>query len=157
MCCVCKYDKNYLNLESDIFSQTFDRWIPLVKLGCGGTTTANNSYIVQSGVTSLSSPCTYTVCPCSTDVCRIRYDFTVSVHRFSWIIDPDENVFRPIPRLLKMNSPLLMGLLLVPTPCKIISRWAPALLINFLSVPPAKLVRPSFAVPIPDNTVSHSS
>ena len=28
-------------------------------------------------MTTLTSPCTYTICPCSTDICRIRYDFTV--------------------------------------------------------------------------------
>ena len=50
-------------------------WIP-VKLSCGGSTSHNNSYIVQSSATSVSSPCTYEVCPCSTDICRIRYDFT---------------------------------------------------------------------------------
>lgn len=48
----------------------------VIKLACGGTTSNNNSYIVQSGVTALSSPCSYSVCPCSTDICRIRYDFT---------------------------------------------------------------------------------
>jgi len=48
------------------------------KASCGGTITANNSYIVQSAVTTLTSPCTYKVCPCSTDICRIRYDFTTN-------------------------------------------------------------------------------
>lgn len=48
-------------------------------LACGGTTSTNNSYLVQSAVTTLTSPCTYSVCPCSTDICRIRYDFTTNV------------------------------------------------------------------------------
>ena len=55
----------------------------IVALSCGGSTSDNNSYIVQSSATSVTSPCTYTVCPCSTDICRIRYDFTVS---FTWKI-----------------------------------------------------------------------
>ena len=50
----------------------------LVKLACGGASSENNTYIVQSGVTTLTSPCTYDICPCSTDICRIRYDFTVT-------------------------------------------------------------------------------
>ena len=50
----------------------------IVTLSCGGSTSNNNSYIVQSSTTTLTSPCTYTVCPCSTDICRIRYDFTTN-------------------------------------------------------------------------------
>ena len=48
-----------------------------VSLSCGGTTSENNTYIVQAATTSApASPCTYKVCPCSSDICRIRYDFT---------------------------------------------------------------------------------
>jgi len=50
----------------------------VIAMSCGGSTSNNNSYIVQSSTTSLTSPCTYTVCPCSTDICRIRYDFTTN-------------------------------------------------------------------------------
>ena len=49
-----------------------------VSLGCGSSNSENNSYIVQAGATSISNPCKHTICPCSTNVCRIRYDFTVS-------------------------------------------------------------------------------
>jgi len=45
-------------------------------LACGGSSSTNNSYIVQGSVTTLTSPCTYKICPCSTDICRIRYDLT---------------------------------------------------------------------------------
>jgi hypothetical protein len=48
-------------------------------LGCGSSNSENNSYIVQSGATSISNPCKHTICPCSTNVCRIRYDFTTFV------------------------------------------------------------------------------
>jgi len=52
----------------------------VISLACGGESSSNNSYIVQSGVTSLTtSPCTYTICPNSKDICRIRYDFTTNV------------------------------------------------------------------------------
>merc|ERR1711899_310543 len=48
-------------------------------LSCGGSSSENSTYIVQSSVTSLTSPCTYTVCPCSSNICRIRFDFTTFV------------------------------------------------------------------------------
>ena len=52
----------------------------LVTLSCGGTTSDNNTYIVQASTTTApASPCTYKVCPCSSDICRIRYDFTTNV------------------------------------------------------------------------------
>jgi hypothetical protein len=50
-------------------------------LSCGGSASENQTYIVQSSVTSLTSPCSYTICPCSTNICRIRYDletFTIA-------------------------------------------------------------------------------
>merc|ERR1712018_365759 len=43
---------------------------------CGSTSSDNNSYIVKSSFTSLTTnPCWYKICPCSTNICRIRYDF----------------------------------------------------------------------------------
>ena len=53
-------------------------------LGCGGSSGENNTYIIQTSTTTspASDPnasCTYQICPCSKDVCRIRYDFTQNV------------------------------------------------------------------------------
>merc|ERR1711935_992757 len=48
-------------------------------LACGGSASENQTYLIQSSVTSLTSPCKYTVCPCGTDICRIRFDFTTMV------------------------------------------------------------------------------
>merc|ERR1712179_548891 len=48
-------------------------------LACGGTASENSTYIVQASSTAVTSPCTYTVCKCSTDICRLRYDFTTFV------------------------------------------------------------------------------
>merc|ERR1712223_2296946 len=48
-------------------------------LGCGSSSSENQTYLVQTSVTSLTSPCTYTICKCSTDICRIRFDFTTFV------------------------------------------------------------------------------
>merc|ERR1711963_80372 len=68
----------------------------VLKLSCGQTTSQNNSYLVQSSVTTLTSPCTYKVCPCSSDICRIRYDFTAhtlaSQSTFTAAQDPADTV-----------------------------------------------------------------
>ena len=48
-----------------------------VSLACGGSASQNQSYLVQTSVTTLTSPCSYTICPCSSNICRIRFDFTV--------------------------------------------------------------------------------
>jgi len=48
-------------------------------LSCGGSASENQTYLIQSSVTTLTSPCKYTICPCSTDICRIRFDFTTMV------------------------------------------------------------------------------
>jgi len=48
-------------------------------LSCGGSASENQTYLVQSSVTTLTSPCTYTICPCSSNICRIRFDFTTMV------------------------------------------------------------------------------
>jgi len=48
-------------------------------LSCGDSSSENQTYLVQSSVTSLTSPCTYTICKCSTNICRIRFDFTTFV------------------------------------------------------------------------------
>merc|ERR1719370_1006683 len=45
-------------------------------LSDGGTTSLNQSYIVQASSTALGvGSREYTVCPCSSDICRIRFDF----------------------------------------------------------------------------------
>merc|ERR1712156_184892 len=48
-------------------------------LSCGGSSSENQTYLVQSTVTSLTSPCTYSICKCNTNICRIRFDFTTFV------------------------------------------------------------------------------
>merc|ERR1712083_865593 len=48
-------------------------------LSCGDSSSQNQTYLVQSSVTSLTSPCTYSICKCSTNICRIRFDFTTFV------------------------------------------------------------------------------
>merc|ERR1719362_541661 len=48
-------------------------------LSCGGSASENQTYLIQSSVTTLTSPCKYTICPSSTDICRIRFDFTTMV------------------------------------------------------------------------------
>ena len=50
-------------------------------IGCGGSSSANNSYaIISSYSTSTDSdPCTYTFCKTNTDVCKLRIDFDTMV------------------------------------------------------------------------------
>merc|ERR1712172_167385 len=48
-------------------------------LSCGGSASENQTYLIQSSVTTLTNPCKYTICPSSTDICRIRFDFTTMV------------------------------------------------------------------------------
>lgn len=49
----------------------------VVILANGASTSLNQSYIVQSTSSTVTSGAmTYTICPCSSDVCRIRFDFT---------------------------------------------------------------------------------
>ena len=48
----------------------------LVTIGCGGSASDNNTYIEQSSVSTLATnPCVSKICPCSTNICRIRFDF----------------------------------------------------------------------------------
>jgi len=46
----------------------------VLTLDCGGSTSTNNSYLVQSS-TSTASTCSYTICPSSKEICQIRIDF----------------------------------------------------------------------------------
>ena len=48
-----------------------------VALACGASASENQTYLVQASVTTLTNPCKYTICPCGTNICRIRFDFTV--------------------------------------------------------------------------------
>lgn len=47
-------------------------------MGCGTTSNMNNTYLVQESITDPTGkmPCTYKVCKCGDDICRIRLDFT---------------------------------------------------------------------------------
>lgn len=52
----------------------------IISLSCGGTTSENTTYIIQGSTTSApASPCVYKICPCNSDICRIRYDMTTMV------------------------------------------------------------------------------
>ena len=50
----------------------------LVVLARGGSSAENCSYMVQDSATDIKSPVTYTICPSSSKICRIRFDFKVS-------------------------------------------------------------------------------
>ncbi|XP_040579386.1 uncharacterized protein [Lepeophtheirus salmonis] len=52
-------------------------------LGCGTMSNANCTYLEQTSITSATSlsmnPCTYTICKCSSEACRLRLDFTTNI------------------------------------------------------------------------------
>jgi len=49
-----------------------------VNLDCGSTGSENCTYLMQTATDALTAnPCTYTICRCNSDICRIRLDFTV--------------------------------------------------------------------------------
>lgn len=53
---------------------------PAVTLSCGESSPQNCTYLEQASTSTLASQdCTYRVCPINSDICRIRYDFTVSL------------------------------------------------------------------------------
>ena len=75
VCCICKLF-SYLSRSAKLDSLP----IPLVTYGCGIRTSENISYFLQSSDQSeLTSPCSYTLCKCVPDICRIRLDFIVSL------------------------------------------------------------------------------
>jgi len=43
---------------------------------CGSSSSDNLTYLIYTGSSSISGPCNYKICPCNTNICRIRYDFT---------------------------------------------------------------------------------
>ena len=64
------------NCHTCRFQQKF--FTTLVSLACGAMSSENCTYLVQSSVTTTDpNPCTYTICKCSPNVCRMRLDFTV--------------------------------------------------------------------------------
>merc|ERR1712226_751919 len=50
----------------------------VMTMECGTTSNMNNTYLVQEAITDPTGkmPCTYKVCKCGDDICRIRLDFT---------------------------------------------------------------------------------
>ena len=47
----------------------------LVNLGCGSITSQNNTYLSSSNIETTTNSCTYTICKCDPNVCRIKFDF----------------------------------------------------------------------------------
>lgn len=46
-----------------------------VLMSCGNMTSVNNTYLIQSAITTQASACTYTICKSDPSVCRIKFDF----------------------------------------------------------------------------------
>ena len=74
---------SYINFEKlyHYSDHSMYLFIFLVTITSGESLSTNNSYIsIPSGISSGSHH--YTVCPCSDDICRIKFDFTVI--RITW-------------------------------------------------------------------------
>lgn len=48
-------------------------------LDCDDTSSENNTYLVKDSFTTGLTSCTYKICKCADDICRIRFDFTKNV------------------------------------------------------------------------------
>ncbi len=80
VCCVCE---SWLFMEAQtlVLMQSL-LFIP-VQLGCGQSSSENNTYLLMASTTNPSIPnCVYSLCEASPNVCRIRLDFTV--HNLSY-------------------------------------------------------------------------
>jgi len=51
----------------------------VISLSCGGSASENCTYLTQASTTAPTSPCSYTICPVSTSVSRIRLEFNTFV------------------------------------------------------------------------------
>ena len=75
VCCSCKpliddaIFHTYISLLKNNLKTCL---ILLVELTCGGSSSQNATYIIN---TSPTASCTYSICPSSTGICRIRYKF----------------------------------------------------------------------------------
>jgi hypothetical protein len=49
----------------------------IIQLTCGQTSSENCTYLVQTSTTTPDQNCKYTLCPASSNICRMRLDFTV--------------------------------------------------------------------------------
>jgi len=48
----------------------------VITMDCGGTTSENNTYFVKAAfTTATAASCSFTVCPASTEICRMKLDF----------------------------------------------------------------------------------
>jgi len=58
-------------------------FISIVSPDCGDTVSENCTYLTETSITSVTGDqCSYTICKCSTDICRIRFDFNVKIVLF---------------------------------------------------------------------------
>ena len=90
VCCVCKYLKArpcpFIHISPIFYPRCIIGWYNYylsVALACGASASENQTYLVQASVTTLTNPCKYTICPCGTNICRIRFDFTVRILKMS--------------------------------------------------------------------------
>jgi hypothetical protein len=94
---ICKFNNKFdLYQATSVSSHLLSFFLP-VSLLCGQRSSENCTYLTLGATTTTPSPadCTYTICKCSSNICRIRLDFMVSTHSgnqlpyFYYIYDND--------------------------------------------------------------------
>ena len=67
------------HLKNLIYHVLYDLFYFSVSLACGATTSENCTYLTLAATASVAgTACTYTICPASSTVSRIRLDLTVN-------------------------------------------------------------------------------
>lgn len=83
-------------------------------LGCGTSSSENNTYhaVTQFSTSTDTSPCTYTICPCSTDVCKLRIDFSAFSLYTPWtslVADATTGAYVPQGIVVNLLDGLILG------------------------------------------------
>lgn len=83
-------------------------------LGCGTSSSENNTYhsMTAFSTSTDSSPCTYTICPASSDVCKLRIDFsTFSIYTpwTSLVADATTGAYVPNGIVVNLLDGLILG------------------------------------------------
>jgi len=63
------------------------KFFSVVNMACGSTVAQNISYHSISSFNSANhaNPCKYTICPCGSNICKLRLDFQVKKLNLKWI------------------------------------------------------------------------
>ena len=77
--CLRIFDKKYSKEPFFYLQKNEYKFFSEVNMGCGSTVAQNISYHSISSFNSANhaNPCKYTICPCGSNICKLRLDFQV--------------------------------------------------------------------------------